>query len=105
LHTQLYKLSKLVAPEERKSELEKLYRDQANGDIERSNRICREEFYDSLSKDTITGTRRKLAIFMDKYNSYFAFLNGLTPLEYIQTYNSGDQFRPRSGRTYTSHSR
>ena len=63
-----------------------------NSKIELSNRIFREEFYEDLSEDTIVGVRRELVKFLHKYNSYHPrySLRGLTPLEYIPKYSSGD---------------
>ena len=65
-----------------------------NGKIERSNRVFREEFYADLTETSILGARRELMNFLQKYNTYrpHLALHGLTPLEYISKYNSGDHF-------------
>lgn len=65
---------------------------QYNGGVERGNRIFREEFYarkDILS-DSLGTMRYDLAKAVDKYNTYrpHSFLNGLTPMMYIQNIQS-----------------
>ena len=59
----------------------------------------KEEFYEGLREDSILGTQcvgaiRELMKFLQKYNSYrpHSSLHGLTPLEYISKYSSGDSF-------------
>ncbi|MBQ2176921.1 MAG: integrase core domain-containing protein, partial [Alphaproteobacteria bacterium] len=74
-----------------------------NGKIERSNRVFRKEFYANMSEDTIVGAHRELINFMQKYNSYrpYASLRGLTPLECISKYSSGDHLCLTSVGTWT----
>jgi transposase InsO family protein len=60
-----------------------------NGGVERSNRVFREEFYDSnsLLEDSICGIRRELLKAVEKYNNFRPHnnLQGMTPLEYIKS--------------------
>lgn len=60
-----------------------------NGGVERGNRTFREEFYTrrDLLADSIGAVRAELTKAVNKYNTYrpHANLNGLTPLEYINS--------------------
>lgn len=62
---------------------------QHNGGVERCNRTFREEFYSrtDLLEDSVRGIQAALSKAVDKYNTYrpHRSLNGMTPLEYIQT--------------------
>ncbi|HQS83708.1 MAG: hypothetical protein B7Y25_03170 [Alphaproteobacteria bacterium 16-39-46] len=64
-------------------------RPQWNGGVERGNRIFREEFYarKDIKAESLCSLRSELKIAVHKYNSYRPHnsLNGLTPLEYIQS--------------------
>ena len=65
-----------------------------NGKVELSNSDFREKFYADLTDASILGARRELMRFLQKYNTYrpHSALYGLTPLECISKYNSGDHF-------------
>ena len=61
-----------------------------NGGVERGNRVFREEFYAKPSlSDSLGAIRNDLTAALEKYNTYrpHGALDGLTPMEYIQTTN------------------
>ena len=64
---------------------------QYNGGVERGNRILREEFYSrqNLLADSLATMRIELDKAIQKHNTYrpHANLNGLTPMQYIQTHH------------------